>query len=600
MRKTFSCLLIFSALLVPITTSAATPPKDPPGLRLLRKVTVNCPYGRLSDVVQQISEQTDVVIRAGRNKDDWRVRDLPMIVCARDIQLGALLRAIADSTHLLLSSQKVDGVNHYRLWRDLKREKATEAYLQAQKEAEDAKFQYDLDMWQKMKDFTGLEKDTSTPMGFSSSLRDPGVKAISQIISELGPEYRQRIMNRERIKLNLKNAPNSVKEYMKQAFNGVCLGFHETDTKLPSSITSEEDLEESSIEMGYGISTIQPCFDVVIHAEQKGYTKLYDMQQISEKLIKKGYDIAPRPKSPSPPKELALDLRYVPLDYEDPSNGFPEKLKLEAPKDKKRFIYGDVLSALSESTNYAIVAEDFRSQKSWSHAQDAFGKEMRLRELFDEAWISVEFCKWFVDKENKILIGQTDYWVDRHQNLVQRSLLDKIKKKLNTDGVDLLDLKPIAELTKEQIDDWLHNCQGFEGIQNILHDLPQSLWMLFFSLDANEQDKVLSGSPIPLDQFDQEQIDAALLNNTEEIKQYLALPDISDEYRAKKKKLLDSLNSIKSNSQADVRVTKTYYEKTGQLIYSLELNGDRLSGLGAFPKYSSEREKELQKAKTQN
>ena len=54
---------------------------------------------RLKTVIEDLSSTTGVKISCGKTKDDWRVRDIPVVVCVKDMPLGKVLRAIADATH---------------------------------------------------------------------------------------------------------------------------------------------------------------------------------------------------------------------------------------------------------------------------------------------------------------------------------------------------------------------------------------------------------------------------------------------------------------------------------------------------------------------
>lgn len=88
--------------------------------RLAQKITYDSGYQRLWQVIDDIQLKGSVPLKSGRNKQDWRVRDLPIVVCANDVPLGKLLRSIADTTHLEFATSRVgdralDDIS-YRIW----------------------------------------------------------------------------------------------------------------------------------------------------------------------------------------------------------------------------------------------------------------------------------------------------------------------------------------------------------------------------------------------------------------------------------------------------------------------------------------------------
>ena len=116
--RTLVICVVTAALALPATAQKSTvdpnisgsPPlelKEEPDLRLAETLTIDCANVRLHTALARISAETGVIVRAGRNKTDWVVRDVPVLACARDLPLGVLLRGIADANHLLLSRTRI-------------------------------------------------------------------------------------------------------------------------------------------------------------------------------------------------------------------------------------------------------------------------------------------------------------------------------------------------------------------------------------------------------------------------------------------------------------------------------------------------------------
>ena len=59
--------------------------------RLAQPVSCESGYKRLHYVIEDLAAKTGVSIRCGSNNQDWQVRDLPVVVSAREIPLGKLL-----------------------------------------------------------------------------------------------------------------------------------------------------------------------------------------------------------------------------------------------------------------------------------------------------------------------------------------------------------------------------------------------------------------------------------------------------------------------------------------------------------------------------
>ena len=118
--------------------------------RLNQKITYTATGKRLQAVLEEISDISGVGVNCGINRSDWRVRDLPLVVIVKDISLGKLLRTIADSTHLLLSSYKAKDKLIYRIWRDKSRKKQLDDYFQNQRNTKLAQINWEWDAWVKL------------------------------------------------------------------------------------------------------------------------------------------------------------------------------------------------------------------------------------------------------------------------------------------------------------------------------------------------------------------------------------------------------------------------------------------------------------------
>ncbi len=199
-------------LTVDPNTAKPPPAESKPDERLALKVTCQLTGKRLHTVIDELSRVTGVAIRCGKSKDDWQVRDLPLVVCAKDVPLGALLKSIASATHLLLSSYRSeDGAHSYRIWRDASREKQLSDYFEKRKQAGLAKANWEWDAWAALGAVTDsqLQADPPKASGYESK-SVTRVREFSKVMASLTPEQKQAVFSGERLRLRVGKLPPAV------------------------------------------------------------------------------------------------------------------------------------------------------------------------------------------------------------------------------------------------------------------------------------------------------------------------------------------------------------------------------------------------------
>lgn len=103
-------LIVLAVILTPISLASAQNTKDDtntsstassvittvdPDVRLHQKVTYEASSKSVKDILEDLSQQTKVVLNAGNGKQNWQVRDRKMIIFARDVPLAQLMNSIA-------------------------------------------------------------------------------------------------------------------------------------------------------------------------------------------------------------------------------------------------------------------------------------------------------------------------------------------------------------------------------------------------------------------------------------------------------------------------------------------------------------------------
>ena len=89
-------------------------------IRLAQKVTYEARHKSLKNILVDFSEQTNVALYAGYNKQDWQVRDRKMIILAKDVPLAALMNSIARVMKFTWSKNDQVRPTTYRLLADRK------------------------------------------------------------------------------------------------------------------------------------------------------------------------------------------------------------------------------------------------------------------------------------------------------------------------------------------------------------------------------------------------------------------------------------------------------------------------------------------------
>ena len=508
-------MMKMAVLLLVLSTVAAAPgiAEKPaadtvPDVRLAQKVTIECVNVRLHTALERISAQTGVDIRCGRSAKDWEVRDLPILVCVRDMPLGVLLRTIADVMHLGLTVRDVEGVKYYRIWRDAALEKELADYEQRGKEAAQAIRTYDWDLYSKAKDVP----DSKLPE-FNRAI----IKALSGVMSALDTETKERVFSDGLVALCASEMTGEAKENAASAFRE-CYESNQRyarEHEQPGSdLSFEAALAGSSLvfksERPSVYDRVALCIELWLGGDGYRSLDIKDFGMLPGDLERRGFP--PRPEMPKPPGSAGLTARYQALDpynpyKDDPTPLLKTKVKLEAPKDKKVPTYADALAALSAASGYSVVAEDFTSHRGFSVQTSTdtfktiFKKEVAVREI-----LALPFeMRWYLDERNKAILAVEDDWILRIKNMVPESLITSITTTLRTDGLDLDDLDSIAGLTTGQISDWFASTElsdlGRKG--NRLHH-PGSLWPLYFALNASDRKLAKSDLGLSLAKFDPE------------------------------------------------------------------------------------------------
>lgn len=557
--------------------------------KLAQPVSIEAPYARLHAVLDELTRKSGVTIHCGKNKKDWQVRDIPVIVCAKDVPLGKLLKAIAESTHLLFSSETIGDHKVYRIWRDRKRELEMTSYEDKQHTAAVAIGKWEWDLAQKFQhtpatafelpaDYTWLRK----------AMQDPMARETSKIISLLGTDVRDKVLAGEQVKLNVRDASPQLKTALTSFLKASWTSAYTNNAPQSSSWTSPEteDYDKSSVIIG-SASNNNEHMPIYINSIGPIPFNGYSLSTLTSLMsYAKKIDLPKRPDVPEPPNAKST---------EDKSEVWQAKLDLEAPKGRDYALFGEALSAASEATGYAVVCEDFRSHQSNFNSKDIFKAGTTVRNVL----FSRSFVSWNIDDDTKIISGSERNWVGLHRSLIPEAILIKLKVKLDSTGVELDDACCLANYSNQAIQEWIATSRDLNVLGMPFSTQDKQLWAFYDSLSPSDKARVLSDEGLPLADFDpnwfsqqfadrNKRTQPVYINSDYALTQY---GELSTDLNAIATMSIRIKNAPISFADASIHIPQM------EIMYRINGNISRTligsPGL-SFPKYSAKRKAELE------
>ena len=581
--RTICLLALFSCTVIGAAASEAAD-ADP---RLSQPVTIQCTDVRLHAAIDQLSNQTGVKIRCGTASDDWRIRDIPVEVCANEMPLGKLLRAIADATHLALISSKVEDERVYRISRT--RALADEL---AEYEEQNRQHGYAMAVWEwdcaaALKDVPASVMDRVQGVGQKASFA-----AASEMISALGPEARDKILGGESIRLSVKDVSPDLKlliEKYLRVTNEVARGFSERagyDAKVPS----DDDFQKSAVVIRcppYGDGE-RPSISVRGEGVICEQTFLGNVNVIAN--VAQGYVPKP-PESPKIPRALESSF---------PEKVWQTKIRLELPKgkDKDSVTFGDACAAIARATGCSVIAENFQGHKKRNIARQIFQRFETEGPLGNV--ISADYMlNWTADDKNKVLYCADRIWPMSHKGLVPEKLTDGLKRKLDNEGADFDDVIPLAGLSKWQINEWIDQSAELSKLYGPIAGFDKPLWAFYDSLEPKQKEQARSARGLRLFRNNVSTLAAILAAREPEYKLSTGFEtrDKWWEESADTKPVTSIVARLKANEtrgpndQPERRYALEFSGKHGTVPFTVGVQFYR-----PCPIYSAKREQELRKA----
>ena len=582
--------------------------------RLAVKVTYEGGYKRLHAAIDDISAISGVKIYSGSSSKDWQDRDIPITIYVKDMPLGKLLNNITRATHLMMSSEIVNGVRTYRIWRNPKLRKEFDEYFEREREVNLKLADWGWDALIRAKDI---------PESAINDVAKKRTQVLGKLLADLGPAARKKVFTGDVFTLTPRTAASSTKDIIRELYT-LCWQERFADQAKTSS-PDNEDIEKSVLQIN-----LEEDRDITIELmglrcqySTTSWTSslLFDLYPVREI---KGFSIAEALKSLSiakPSVEESNNLTKLTKDSDWDLPILQNKVLLEKPKSEDGPVTADALTALAKASGLNIICEDFQSHKSsWACGiSNVFGADITIANVLK----NVRETYWSFDEENKTLLGEAIIWRKLHKNLVPESTIADFRKKLDGDGAELEDFLVLQRLNFQQINTWFDEAANMPDLlQGTINETDKALWLLYDYISA--EDKALSRSELgfPLAKCDSKWLEDALKKREwamENTMKYFYLQSTDSEKQEKDTIPTDNgavatlvmrLKSekpgfiprveIKGDSRdvhfdsAPENCTKLWYylevsgEKDGEK-FQVRIDGPRL----AFPLYSPKREKEL-------
>jgi len=480
--------------------------------RLDAKITYDASGVRLHDVINEIARVTGATIYCGSSPEDWRARDMPVTVAARDIPARKLLDFVTYATQTSFIEVKTENRKFYRVVCDPKLQKRCDDYQNAVENFAKASAAWTLDLAARMKDIPLSSIKVPRGAGEDWADRISTQIAISRLLSLMGADTKNAILSGDQLILTPRTAPTGLRQavldvlksvdkaYVNRALESAGRSGSMSFTTLTEAATSD-DLQNSRLGMtrnGAGISV-----NSIVHFSRgdgsydnrDSYASTRDMAD----TVLANRDHSTLPKQPTYPSLPQVD----PLDGATQTWEAPElnhKYTI-APEVTNGHCYGgDALIALSKASGLTIVCEDYESVRKARDVSGSFGKEMSGQDALSRVMGSV---RWMVCQGSKALIGTNYNWMQECRNLLPERLVDNLAAKADGDGIDIDDLTGLARFPPDAIWTWLTG-ETFQGNPFSVFGQPNvsSIWAFYDSLSPWEKDQTRSSAGLSLSKYD--------------------------------------------------------------------------------------------------
>lgn len=480
-------LLICLLLLLPLSISADLITIDPntggnqllsdiPGplsadTRLDQKITYQARHKQVRLILDDLSIQTGVTLKAGYNNMDWQVRDRRMTISVKDLSLRELMQSIARVMVFKWSVSESGGVPYYRLYMDRR------ALLGAQNKNKREMEVFQNEMERRRCEFTdGLLNLPSLSLEELAALNDTNPQLHRFVSSYAGqkvgdllralPQAIDALRSGDAVTVNAKDMPPAAQELVSDIVEGYIEGkegFYGSTFYLDmlKKDTQDKTLKTTiKINENYDKNQASPEFGAIlaIIRIECGAFSLYD----AHLTVEGASDSRPRSYYPFGDSVVVHDA--------DPELERKIKFVITPPNIQnhslKLFKLPDCILSLAEASGYSVVADSLYIQM-----RDPQVGERSIRSVLDS--LTSEYrCNWW--RRGDLIEVRSRDWFSLRSRQIPDEWLDRWFTSLEKEGcLDIDYMAHITSLTREQ---HFNNVYQDERIPGCPHCYLASCW----------------------------------------------------------------------------------------------------------------------------
>ena len=474
--------------------------------RLDKLVTYEAKQRRLHTIASELSSQTGVTIRSGRSEQDWQVRDIPVTICVKDLNLGILLDSLTMVAHLQLSRESIradDGKTKtiYRLWRDSKMRKAIEDYTAQKAEAALKTESWAWDTLARV-GASGAEPDKQDPKRLGYGQATPQMmRAMGRLISALGTDAKERVFGGDLVTVTPKSLtdPSLLSQLHAEAFK--------TQSLYGTDISYKPE-EAQQVSVSFEVSRSDPAAPAVLMRLEINDRTVWigaprDAASDAQEFYGRNVKIAPRPARYQSPQILTSDYAgFVRIDSETLADFSPLITKVEVAVPNEDIDLAGYLCALANASGINIVVADYVSHTALNKKFPGGKVSPRaaLAQVNKDTLGIENYHTWMIDRQHKLAIAEATSWLQRHFHLVPASVVDTLTAKANGDGVMLDDIVGLTDYNYDQLHEWFTRSKSLSGLE--ASNFLGSCWALYAALSSEDKARAKMPAGVPLSQVD--------------------------------------------------------------------------------------------------
>ena len=510
------------------------------------KVTYEAKHKTVVSILVDLSAMTGVTLKAGRNNDDWQVRDRRMNIFVKDVPLADLMSSVARVMKLKWSKTGSGSAVSYRLYIDEKSRLAAESKRLAEEErvkkrqsAKRKKLLSELEKASKMSEAELENLKTASPYVYSIAGKDRPERFLPKLFQQ-APSAKSAFLSGDELTVDFDGLSDDVK---KGLWSGFVPGESRGDITIRGvnnpggciarvTIAYSDDPEHKGVasrqqSILFGLS--DPDSEGVIFCSKTTAAQLSD--KATSDLLGTISD-----------REMALETKDLgePLVEHSEDPALLAKVKIKPDGDS----FADALGALAKASGFSIVSDSFvRRMWGWTFASD----ETELRAVLSK----LEFVRRYNwERHGSTLELHDRDWYKKLAVMIPEASIQRWRKTFVKNGMlDLGELSQIASLTNEQVSANLSE-----------DDILSQAWLMGFGEGMANRDLLTAYAGMSKQQ-------QALIFT----KQGLALESLADSESPAAQALWRRCSSLQSASGAETRLTGRREVKDGRTYYFIDL-----------------------------